>query len=441
MTPEYLAGAAVRVGVVVSAGHDNTSRFLCGSHAWPFDTSSARLSLLQVLHPYRPAFLLSNNVSIDVTYIHSSWRSDLVNANGSSAGGHVLMLQGGMFCHAGEPGLGSEAVTRATSASSNSTASLPSPSSSASSGDACSSMRFTCRWEESPGVHRGHIVEADAELLDSRTLKCTTPAWPYPAARTRLTIIDRSKSSILGYVPSYTKEAEYRFLPDIRNVSTGEGGNPPQILAAGTADMAIAAVGLDPQQSYTALLMADSYNRAGHTLILQAYACKTISTILIRCTFPPPPDDLEAQAVHIHVYEGAGGSEVGSKVTCCGAPGCICADMSPAIYVEAWVRASTNTIYLHGCAISDTPCPDMQQFIYIDGAGFNTSATYACSFAGDGITRTTLAHSPLSPSRVACPLPGSTGVAGFGSFEGSVMLSLLRFGQHTPSEVRLYGSR
>jgi len=30
----------------------------------------------------------------ELLYLHSSWRSDLVNSNGSAAGGDVLLLQG-----------------------------------------------------------------------------------------------------------------------------------------------------------------------------------------------------------------------------------------------------------------------------------------------------------------------------------------------------------
>jgi len=324
-------------------------------------------------------------------------------------------------------------------------------------GDACSALNLSCRWEESMGDsgaagdpggggrEPGRHVEARAEILDGNTLRCTTPAWPYPAGPTRLRIIDSSDSTILGYVPSYTEEAVYHFLPDIRNISAGEGATSRQILAAGNADVAIAGAGLDPQQTYTAFLLADSYNRAQRTLRLQAYACESVSTTLIRCTFPPPPHDLEAQPVQVQVYH-AGGSAVGAEVTCCGESGCACAHMAPAIYVEAWTRASASSVYAHGCTTDENPCPDMQQFLYIDGAGFSTTGSYACSFtavSGGGVNRTTAAHVPLSPSRIACHLPGNAGVAGFTGFQGTVLLSLLRSrsGVGVPAaEVQLYGS-
>ena len=441
----YPAGVSVWAGVAVPAAPGGDSGLLCDSHVWPYYSALARLRVLQVLPPYQPAFLFSSHLSTYLTYIHASWRSHLVNTSGSSAGGHALVLHGERLCY----GKTINSVHEAGGVNASEREK-----------DACSTQSFSCRWEEILGEHGGEgstgggsepggrFVEALAELLNTSTLQCTTPVWPYPAARTRLTIVDRSNATILGYVPSHTEEAVYQFLPDVRNMSTAEGGSPPQISAAGNAEIAISGAGLDPQQSYTAFLLADSYNRAHRALRLQAYACESVSTVLIRCTFPPPPHDLEAQAVQVRVFESVGGGpEVGAEVSCCGAPGCVCWHQEPVIYSEAWTGASTSSVHANGCTDFEYPCTETHQFLYIDGAGFSTSASYACSFtaaSGGGFNRITAAHVPLSPSRVACHLPGNAGVDGFGSFRGALMLSLLRSGDgegSSPKEVRLYHSR
>jgi hypothetical protein len=68
-----------------------------------------------------------------------------------------------------------------------------------------------------------------------------------------------------------------------------------------------------------------------------------------------------------------------------------------------------------------------QEYLYIEGAGFNVAASYACHFfaaADASVNRTTVPNAPLSTARLACQLPGYGEVPALGSYTGNLFYCL-----------------
>jgi len=355
----------------------------CGEHTWPFASVKAGLSILQVQVPFASRQLLMQQSTGELLYLHSSWRSDLVNTNGSAGGGDVLLLQGSNLCHA-SPGEGGEGEGAR--------------------GENCSSRSYACMWqsEENPLSN----VSAAADIVSSSTLRCTTPPWPFASAKTQVLVLDRSDGAPVKHLPSYTATASYTFLADVRNVSTAlgvtKGGSVPRLIAIGNAHVSISGAGFDAQLSYTCVVRAKKANM--DPVKLTSYPASVTSPSSVTCTFAPLPANVGAQVAPVFL------EQANRVVTCCGRPGCVC-DLGLE-YVESWSKTSHSV---------------GQEYLYIEGAGFNVAASYACHFfaaADASVNRTTVPNAPLSTARLACQLPGYGEVPALGSYTGNLFYCL-----------------
>ena len=207
------------------------------------------------------------------------WNADINPSRGPSVGASVLLLTGTGFCSLGQSC--PNAFVCQFQAETNSSMIAYSPVS-------IRSARFQKRnflaqfW---PGGHkqRSTLETTASQIVNSSLILCATPAWPFPAAKTRVLLIDvgggldagRPVGIKNGMVP-YNSPA----LPYFIFQSTIVGLSHTNIPASGLAMLTVYGSAFD-QKNTTC-----SYQFDQHRILLPA---KNVSFSEIRCPAPPWP--------------------------------------------------------------------------------------------------------------------------------------------------------